>query len=441
MARKPHQLAWLSRATLAHDHLRRLVATSDDKHHSAIFLSTALLLTQEQELPKPVEPDTNWRGWTKAQLDHLWAIRGAVQTKRWALKATLMIATHDGQTLLDFLTAVRRADFIQSEGQEVAACLLAEQQGLLRRNQKGGYEVIPQPVESSLPDKIAKAPEPTFHRSQRKVWERCVDLGRLHFSGATTGHPLKPRTFPFLLGSTGVGKSHLCREVAKSLGAHFLPLTFGRWLPFGSRESRPTMFNVLDAIEQHERVCVFLDELDKAFGPDDSGSWTKSVLNEVFALLDRQLPIEEFARYQNKVTKNSKAEPTGIDPDRLWIIGCGTWQDLTGSQKTSKTIGFHGGDQSPITTTDIVAQVRKSKAIPAELLARFHAEPMLLTYPASDEIPELMAAYGLDRLAAEAGVNLASVKIDFSLGGMRIFEALAADLMLTIQRNKIARQP
>ncbi len=200
------------------------------------------------------------------------------------------------------------------------------------------------------------------------------------------------------------------------------------------------MFNVLDAIEQHERVCVFLDELDKAFGPDDSGSWTKSVLNEVFALLDRQLPIEEFARYQNKVTKNSKAEHTGIDPNRLWIIGCGTWQDLTGPQKTSKTIGFHGGDQSP-TTTDIVAQVRKSRAIPVELLARFHAEPMLLTYPAPDEIPELMAAYGLDRLASEAGVNLASVKIDFSLGGMRIFEALAADLMLTIQRNKIARQP
>ena len=65
---------------------------------------------------------------------------------------------------------------------------------------------------------------------------------------------------------------------------------------------------------------------------------------------------------------------------------------------------------------------------------------MLLTYPAQDEIPELMQAYGIDRLAAEAGVDLANVEIDFSLGGMRIFEALAADLMLTIQRNRSLSQ-
>lgn len=440
MIRNSDQLNWLTRASLAQDHLRRFVASSGDVHHSAIFLSTALLLTQERLPPKPVEPDINWRGWTKAQLDHLWAVRGAVRTKQWAFKATLTIAMHNGQALLDFITAAQGTDFIQSEGQDVAACLLAEQQGLLRRRPKGRYTAISQPVEASLPDKIEKKPEPTFHRSQRKVWERCVDLGRLHFSGATTGHPLKPRTFPFLIGATGVGKSHLCREVARSLNAHFLPLTFGRWLPYGARDSCPTMFTVLAAIEKHERVCVFLDELDKAFSSHEAGCWERSVMNEVYALLDKQLPLEDFARFQDKTTKNSKTGSSGIDPNRLWIIGCGTWQDLTGTQKTSKTIGFQGGCQNP-STVDVVAQVRRSKAIPPELLARFHAEPMVLTYPAPEEIPELMKSYGLDRLAAEAGVDLASVKVDFSQGGMRVLEAIAADLLLTIQRNNSTSQP
>lgn len=75
------------------------------------------------------------------------------------------------------------------------------------------------------------------------------------------------------------------------------------------------------------------------------------------------------------------------------------------------------------------------------MLARFHAEPLFLNYPALDEIPELLKAYRLDRLAAEAGVDLATIKFDFHHGGMRIFEALAADLLLTIQRNQTSRQP
>jgi hypothetical protein len=200
------------------------------------------------------------------------------------------------------------------------------------------------------------------------------------------------------------------------------------------------MFSVLAAIEKHERVCIFLDELDKAFGPGEAGCWERSVMNEVYALLDKQLPLEDFARFQDKTTKTSKTGSSGIDPNRLWIIGCGTWQSLFNPRATIKTIGFQGGSQGP-SNADILDQVRTSNSIPAELLARFHATPMLLTYPAPDEVPELLKAYGIDRLATEAGVDLSTVKIDFSLGGMRVFEALAADLLLTIQRNKITRQP
>jgi hypothetical protein len=405
-----------------------------------IFLSTALLLTRERLSPKSVESDTNWRGWTKAQLDHIWAVRATNRARYWAFQATLQIAEFSGQALLDFLAAVRASDVIKCEGQEVAALLLAEQNGRIRKTKTGDYEPIPEAFDIAYPDKIPKGSAPILHRSQKKVFDRCFELGRLHFSGAATGHVLNPRCFPFVLGSTGAGKTRLCREIAKALKAHFVPLTFGRWLPTGSREGRPTMYSVVAHIETHERVCIFLDELDKAFSIREANAWERSVLNDVFSLLDRELPIDDYARYQSRASSRDEPAAVKIDTQRLWVIGSATFQNLTQPDRKIKNIGFQAMPENA-SDLDIISEVRHSDAIPPELLARFHCEPLLLTYPSPDELPELIKVYGLDRLAAEAGVDLSTIKIDFSKGGMRVFEGIAADLMLKIQRNKEAIQP
>jgi hypothetical protein len=247
---------------------------------------------------------------------------------------------------------------------------------------------------------------------------------------------LKPRCYPLILGPTGVGKTHVGRAIAKALEAHFFPVTYGRWMPNGGK-GLPTMLAILDALKQHERLVLFYDEIDKLGGRVDS-SWTRSVFNESFYALDGEFPMDEYRRFKRSSEKSSEAE----DPDvkRLFVIGCGTWQHITKPNAIKPGIGFGHARVDTPSQTALVTRVREAEGMPEELLARFHCQPLVLGYPEPDEIPELLRGYGMDELAARAGVNLSEVNIDFSVGGMRVLEALSADWLLKIQRMKRAER-
>lgn len=425
---------WLSRGALAHERLRALLLRSTEEQFSPIFLEVLLLLSREQ-LPLKNGEATDTKSWLWAQLDQLWVVFGAKNPRRWALETALLFARVSGPALLEFIECARAPVYKADRGTETAALLLAEEQGTVRL-EEGGLVAVP-----DKPERLPIAPAgglPPLHRSQKSAYKRCVALARLHFSGLLQNNPLQPRTFPFLIGPTGCGKSHVCRAVATALEAHFLPLTFGRWSPNGARDARPSMFTVLDALRKHPRVVVFLDEMDKAFSPRDSSGWERSCLNEIFALLDRQLPTEDFEIYERYAAKRDgeklekKAAP--IDQKRLWVIGAGTWQSLTNPTASSRrSIGFSAAPTQMDREEKILAGVRDGKAIPEELLARFHADPILIDYPKADEIPEVLRTFGIADLAVRAGVDLSGHKFDFSIGGMRVLEALASDLALKIQ--------
>lgn len=436
---------WLSRAGLAYERLRALIHTANERQHSAIFMEIILTLTHENLIPRAAEPGSDWKGWSKTQLDYLWSLRGCRNPRAWALQMQLVLARLSGAALLDYLKAARAPGFKADPGADLAALMMAEHEATIRQGKSGAWEPVPEEPESPAKPQI---PVPLLHRSQRAVYERCVALGKLHFSGLLAKHPLQPRTSPLIVGSTGSGKSHVAREVAKALGAYYLGLTFGRWMPFGVRDCCPTAFAILQAAREHERVVVFIDEIDKAFSIRAQGEWSKSVLNEVFCALERQFPVEEFGTYERSA-KNRAGEGSGgtkrnepPDISRIWFVAAGTWQEVTGLSPRKRTIGFGGGEKSTASDGDdqILAQVRASDAIPLELLARFHAEPLLLRHPETDEIPALLSAYGLDVLAAQAGMDLSDVKLDFTKGGMRVMEALAADLGLKILAKKKAQE-
>jgi hypothetical protein len=373
-------------------------------------------------------------GWRLVQSRFAWEKIGALQPRAFIKSVARLLAEQNGSALLRLMRDSKW--YSPTRTAFVAACYLAVQGGYARRNGAGELvAVVTDPNEVETAGKLeamAVTPvpvsQPSMHRSQREAFARCLSLGQLHFSGRHQNLPLRPRTFPLLVGPSGVGKSHLATQVAKELGAHLLPLTFGRWMPAGARDSRQTMFAILDALAGHERLVVFLDELDKCGGWD--GSWSRSVANDIWAALDGVFPLDTY-----QADKESAKALTTADLARLWIIGAGTWQSQTEPSSERKPIGFVPSTvlAAEPSSADVIARVRVAREVPVELLARFHSEPIHMSYPRPEEVPALFSQYGVVELAAEAGVDLASVKLDFSKGGVRVIEAFIADLLLKIQ--------
>ncbi len=262
--------------------------------------------------------------------------------------------------------------------------------------------------------------------SQRAAFDRALALSELFFEEDCAKLILKPKCFGLLAGPTGAGKSAIANLLAKKLGAHFLHLSYGGWLPQGvSKDYQPTTYKILGAAAEHERVLVFIDEFDKLGNQSSNSEWHRSVMAEIFLMLDGAWPIEAYRRH-------AKVPDAVEDPkvQNIYILAAGTWQSVTSASQSR--IGFGGMEQA----NSIEMQIREIQAIPAELLARFHQDIILISYPTADEIPSLLDNYGLTSLAAQAGEKIDPKSVDFTKGGMRVFEAMSSNFLL----KKRARQ-
>jgi hypothetical protein len=422
--------AVLRLAKQAHMALLRLSELAKPEREGLLLVSWKELF---DDLPLPFCKPVGYgdgHGWRLVQSRFAWEKMGALQPRVFIKAVARLLAEQNGAALLRLMHDARW--YSPTRTAFVAACYLAVQGGYARRTSAGELVAVitdPNEVDGTVVAVTPKpASQPSMHRSQRVAFARCLSLGKLHFSGRLQNLPLKPRTFPLLVGPSGVGKSHLATQVAKELGAHLMPLTFGRWTPAGARDSRQTMFAILDALAGHVRLVIFIDELDKFGGWD--GSWARSVANDIWAALDGVFPLDTY-----HADKEAGKTLTTSDLARLWIIGAGTWQAQTEPSSERKPIGFVPSAVRACepSSADVIARVRAAREVPVELLARFHSEPIHMSYPRPEEVPALFSQYGVVELAAEAGVDLASVKLDFSKGGVRVIEAFVADLLLKIQ--------
>jgi hypothetical protein len=278
---------------------------------------------------------------------------------------------------------------------------------------------------------------------QQRVYHRMLELAVLHFANVSEVGILKPRLYPLIAGPTGAGKSFLVGEVARSMNAHYLPVTFGNWMPQGVRESMgsATGFKILSALSQHPLVVLHIDELDK-MREDFESHWSRGVYNDIWNVLDGRLPFDDWAR----ATSSKKQVVDEIRANlnrRLWIVGSGTWQKLfdekTG-QPVRRPLGF--GQDAPrpsdagsgVQASDILA----SNVIPRELTARFYGELLLLTYPANaSETRALLENMGILKLARDVGESLDPASISFHEQGMRVLESLTSSLLLKRLRMQI----
>ncbi len=382
------------------------------------------------DVPSPTGDPLVWL----TENEKLWW--GMVPKGRMELFAAVcghLLAKFSSARLLDFLRETQLA----ANNRELAGQLISEAVYHKSMTQSEADLVIDEYDEGSPQVGAAKlnGQGHVLTRSQSAVVTRCSSLAELFFSQSHRNSILRPRVYPLIAGPTGVGKSKLAKVLAEQVDAKHMMISFARWMPQGvGKEYEPTQFMILRQASLHKRLIVQVDEIDK-FGEmkgSSSSSWTKSVMQEIFAMLDGDWPMEAFRRYTSRDEKEANPATEGI-----FFMGSGTWQNIHANPP--KSIGFVSGTSS--VTDSTAARIRAAQTIPPELIARFHPELLLLNYPLPDEVPELLENYGLNALAAQAGECIDPKTIDFTQCGMRVLEGMASDLLLKIQENLNQRKP
>ena len=272
--------------------------------------------------------------------------------------------------------------------------------------------------------------------SQSKALTQITNLGRAYFSGIGDSLAIRPRFSAFLAAPTGSGKTYLAQRAAEFLDAKLFVVSASEWMPEGAREGTlPTLTNLLAAIQTSERVICFIDEVDKFILHEDAGAWIRCCAAEIWATLDRRLPVQSFCK-RHKCEESVEMLEQRIKQG-LYFIAAGTFQSIF-YKLGARTCGFTMGSQDHYDEDEIRQMILEDSAVPAELLSRFAEEPIILRYPTLAETAELLEKLGLNELAAKAGVTtLEPSSIKWDGVGMRALEGLAARLICLAQDRNL----
>jgi hypothetical protein len=283
---------------------------------------------------------------------------------------------------------------------------------------------------------------PILTRQQREVLDLCVESGELFFSqDSRTSGPIRPRLFPLLCAPTGSGKSMLVARCAEQLGAYYRRTQRGDLAPQGASRMRSSLFQILDLVTVQERTLWHIDELDK-FAVDGGGAtpgneWGASIFSDMWSALDGVFPLDSYLALEDRPRAKDPAVNLQYLEKKvrtsLYIVGSGTWQDVF-ARAAKPSVGFATGcGEAPLTVT--AADVRNSRLISQELLARFNANLLILGYPERDEVLSLVKASGIATLAREVGYEILPDDLDFRKSGYRVLETLLSRLLLLQHRR------
>jgi len=246
-------------------------------------------------------------------------------------------------------------------------------------------------------------------QSQTAALERMRQLGELHFADVSASLPVRPRLWPLLVGPTGAGKSFLVRQAATRLGASYLPVSYGGWIVQGARQVS-TPYTIIHTALDCPRLVVHLDELDK-MPVGVVGDWAQAVANEVWALLDGQLPTARFAHDPElKDVLNDRERAAllqrGVMP-KVFLVGSGTWQstfDEAGS--AARGLGFGRTVSQTMPSEHVVGALEAVRGPSSELLARFDGKLLFIGPPSLSEAEDILAKLGLVSFAVGIGLNV-----------------------------------
>lgn len=250
--------------------------------------------------------------------------------------------------------------------------------------------------------------------SQARVFEHLRALAALYFEGHAQQHPgLNLRLNPLVVAPSGAGKTFLVHRLAEALKVPVLRITVGDWIVLGARQQPPTIELIQTQLDRHERMIIFLDELDKFRSLDSP--WSLAQIAEILSLLDRRVGYAGTEKQPWLPRHDAKLR------DHVFMVGGGTWQELW-SERLNRTMGFgtagHASDA-------ICERIRQAQLIPPELLNRFLDEWLVIEpYTSADFVaigrhlglgrevldPDAAAASGRNFRFVESAVTAAALK-------------------------------
>jgi SpoVK/Ycf46/Vps4 family AAA+-type ATPase len=272
---------------------------------------------------------------------------------------------------------------------------------------------------------------------QLDVYEELRQLASDFFDYDWTQLAATPRTNVLLCGSTGVGKTFLCRQLARDLHLPMIDLEYSNWVVTGAsmRGALQTLRMLYRFVEQNDSGLITLDELDKIGDAAGNTDWTRSVHLELFSILDRRvLPgiIEGIEHNDDKLFTLSPDEIERRLRCNYFVLGCGAWQHLWRRPPVAGFSSAQSHEQDAPTYEELSATVRP------EILNRFRT-PALLLPPLSRQNYVTLLDDVLTRLPPEFGPLMrahAAQSLDDAVGnqrGYRWIENLVADAIRTLR--------
>ena len=227
---------------------------------------------------------------------------------------------------------------------------------------------------------------PRLTASQEFAFERLCATARLQFSRPDYG-PVKLRTTPLVLGPSGVGKTHLIQAVAKELGLPLMRLTVSNWMIEGVRLDTPTVVRLRREVERGRPFVLQIDELDKLKASDEA--WCRAQQAEVYNVLDR-IPGLVTTEGTTGTSNLWRQEQIEFLTHQVFMIGCGTWQEVFEANSPAKgQLGFWCGPSPKSPDAELQAKVRQARMIAPELLNRFSNDWIFLRGYSREDFAQL----------------------------------------------------
>lgn len=256
---------------------------------------------------------------------------------------------------------------------------------------------------------------------QRSVYESLLRSARAHEIALDNNLPCKVRLNQLIIGATGTGKTHIAEDVGRLLDWSVYKITASSWIVWGAKEE-PTWRTFANwASRQCPRtpILVILDEMDKvAAGTIPSDSWSRHMIAEVLAFLDKSVPplLEDLQEHPDDAERLKNAL------ERTLFVACGAFQNT----REHKSMGFREVEQSPSDLAGI------SKHLPRELVNRFSKVlvlPDLTEKDYRESIAQLAKRLPRQdaRLYLELGKKMLPEALE-SKQGARFAEAVLAEL-------------